>query len=183
MKVQTIKYSDKELLKKMDFIEYGWIDKNNKIYKDEDADKKNFENYKLQTPNEITKSKVGVCWDQVEFEREYLKNYSNLQSWFICYYINKDCPNHTFLTYMKNNSYYWFEHSWEKFRGIHRYKSLDSLLTDVRSKFIDFTLENKYIKDSLLIREYEKPEYGISVLEFYKHCEIKQAYCIRKGVV
>ena len=102
----------------MDDIDYGWIDKSGikHIY-----DFKTFSSdYLLQSPEEVIKNKVGVCWDQVELERHYFKN-DSVKTFFIVHYDNDKCPTHTFLTFQKDNKYYWFEHSWAIFRGIHEY--------------------------------------------------------------
>ena len=129
------------------------------------------DNYMLQTPQEVLKNEVGVCWDQVELERYLLKNNDwNIKTYFIVRY-DDICPTHTFLTFKKNNNYYWLEHAWEKFRGIHEYSSLNELLNDVKSKFIEFELKSNYQTNKLIIYEYKKPKYHISVAEFYKHCE------------
>ena len=73
---------------------------------------------------------------------------------------------HTFLTVEDNNKFYWFEHSWYPYRGIHEYDSLNELLKDVKLKFS----KNKNI-DDIVIYKYDKPKYGISSNEFFKHCE------------
>lgn len=161
---------DKEILKLMNNINYGYIDKQKKIH--EEIDEFFSDNYILQSPKELEKNKYGVCWDQVELERHYFEKYNfNIKTYFIVYYDNDKCPTHTFLVYEKNNKYYWFEHSWNRFRGIYEYGNLDKLLLDVKNKYIKYELENNYNKDNLIIYEYTKPEYNIGVLEFYKHCE------------
>ena len=118
----------------MENIEYGWMDKQGSKHKI--VDENYSDNYILQSPNEIIKNKVGVC-DKAK------------------------CPTHTFLTFEKDNKYYWFEHSWERFKGIHEYNSLQDLLINVRDKFIKYELNNNY----------KKPKFRLNVLEFYKHCE------------
>lgn len=154
----------------MSKINYGWVDKNN-IKHINDFDTYS-EEYMLQSPNDIIKSEVGVCWDQVELERYYFANVNvSIKTFFIVHYDNDKCPTHTFLIYEKNDKYYWFEHSWEKFRGIHKYDSLINLLNDIKNKFICYELHNEYNKNNLKIYEYNKPKYNISVQEFYKHCE------------
>lgn len=158
-----------DIMKLMNDIEYGWIDKNNNPHITVD----NFSNnYRLQSPDKLTKTKLGVCWDQVELERKYFsENNFNIKTYFIVYYDNDKCPTHTFLTFNKNNKFYWFEHSYEKFRGIHEYNTVKDLLLDVANKFIKDTTEYNYDKENLLIFEYKKPEYNISTQEFYNHCE------------
>lgn len=163
-------YNEFEITNLMKEIKYGWIDKNNNKYTIVNEDFSN--HYILQSPKEVIKTKLGVCWDQVELERYYFKgNDWNVKTYFLVHYGNDKCPTHTFLTFEKNNKHYWFEHSWEKFRGIHEYNSINELLLDVRKKFISYELNNQYEKSNLVLREYKKPKYHISVQEFYKHCE------------
>ena len=154
----------------MNDIEYGWIDKDKK--KHSIVDEAYSDNYILQNPREVIKNKIGVCWDQVELERYYLKaNDWNIKTYFLVHYDENKCPTHTFLTYEKDNHYYWLEHAWESFQGIHEYKSLKELLLDIKSKFITYELNNNYKKENLILYEYKKPKYHISVQDFYKHCE------------
>ena len=159
-----------EIMNLMNNINYGYIDINNNKYTIIDESFSN--NYILQSPLEVINNKIGVCWDQVELERYYFKdsNY-NIKTYFIVYYDNDKCPTHTFLTYNKYNKNYWFEHSWEIFKGIHEYNSLNNLLLDVKDKFIKYELNSIYNKDHLVIYEYTKPNYHINVQEFYRHCE------------
>ena len=161
-------YMEFDVMELMSDIEYGWVDKNNQ--KHMMPDDTYSDNYLLQTPKEVIKNKIGVCWDQVELERYYFKGY-DIKTYFIVHYDGDKCPTHTFLIFKKNNQYYWFEHSWEKYKGIHGYDTLKELLIDVKSKFIKTELHCDYILENLIIREYSKPKYHISVQEFYKHCE------------
>lgn len=163
-------YEPEEIMKLIDEIEYGWIDiYNNKNYK---VDNKFSDNYKLQSPDEIKKNKIGVCWDQVELERYYFKNSGyKINTYIIVHYDNDKCPSHTFLVYERDDFYYWFEHSWERFKGIYKYKNINELLYDVKNKFIKFELDNQFNENNLILREYKKPKFNISTKEFYKHCE------------
>lgn len=162
--------NENKIMKLMNLINYGWIDKNNVKHID---DFNTFSNeYILQSPEELIKNKVGTCWDQVELERYYFKDYNSfIKTFFIVHYDNNKCPTHTFLVFKKANYYYWFEHSWKKFRGIHKYNTLKELLLDVKNKFIQNELKNNFVENNLIIYEYDKPKYNISVKEFYKHCE------------
>ena len=64
-KIKDIEYEDiqspQELLKFMDKIKYGWIDSKGKKYKGEVDPEKFFKSYKLQTPEELKESEIGVC--------------------------------------------------------------------------------------------------------------------------
>lgn len=163
-------YNELEVMNLMNQIDYGWMDKNFKFHREVNNLFSN--NYILQEPREVVQNKVGICWDQVELERHYFKNNDwNIKTYFIVYYDNDKCPTHTFLSFQKNDNYFWFEHAWEKFRGIHQYSSLKELLTDIKSKFIENELNNNYDQTNLVIFEYQKPKYHISVQQFYRHCE------------
>lgn len=163
-------YNEFEVMDLMKNIKYGWVDKNNN--KHSIVDSSYSDNYILQSPHQVIKNKIGVCWDQVELERYYFKgNDWNIKTFFIVYYDGDKCPTHTFLTFEKNNKHYWFEHSWKKFSGIHEYESLKELLLDIKDKFINNELDNDYVLKNLVLYEYKKPKYNISVQEFYKHCE------------
>lgn len=163
-------YNEFEIMNLMEDIQYGWIDKNNNTY--QLVDQKFSHDYILQSPKEVLKNKIGVCWDQVELERYYFKgNDWNVKTFFLVHYDNAKCPTHTFLTFEKDNKYYWFEHSWEKFKGIHEYKTMKELLLDVKNKFIKNELNNNYVSNNLVMCEYKKPKFNISVQEFYTHCE------------
>ncbi len=157
-----------EIMDLMNNIEYGWLDKDyNKHYH---IDGSFSDNYILQSFKEIITNKVGVCWDQVELERYYFQGWS-IKTYFIVHYDDNKCPTHTFLTYTKNGKYYWFEHSWERFRGIHEYDLERDLLLDIKDKFIKYELNKQYNRENLILYEYEKPKSHISVREFYNHCE------------
>lgn len=163
-------YNEFEIMDLMKDIEYGWMDKNN--HKHSIVDETYSDNYVLQTPSEVLKNKLGVCWDQVELERYFFKGTDwDVSTYFLVYYDGDRCPTHTFLTFAKENKYYWFEHAWERFRGIHEYDSLNELLFDVKNKFIQWELNNEYIFENLVLREYKKPKFHISTPEFYNHCE------------
>ena len=158
-----------EIMDKMNQIEYGWVDKEgNPHIKLEGFS----ENYLLQKPEELIKSKLGVCWDQVELERYYFKEKGiDIKSYFIVYYDNKRFPCHTFISFEDNNKFYWFEHAWEKHKGIKEFNTLEELLKEVKEKFIELELKNEYDKDYLVIYNYSKPNKKLDTLEFYHHCE------------
>ena len=45
------------------------------------------------------------------------------------------------------------------------------MLIDIRNKFIKMELNSNYQENNLLLREYFKPKYNLSVKEFFNHCE------------
>ena len=163
-------YNELDIMDLMSNIEYGWLDKDD--VKHSFIDESFSDDYILQSPREVIKNKIGVCWDQVELERYFFRgNDWNIKTYFIVHYDGNKCPTHTFLTYEKNDKYYWFEHSWERFRGIHEYNTEKGLLLDIKDKFIRYELNNMYQNENLVLYEYKKPKYHISVQKFYNHCE------------
>ncbi len=156
----------------MEGIQYGFKDKmGNNLIDDENEWNNEFNNfYYLQSASELLKSKCGICWDQVELER-YLFNQNNIKckTYFI-FLDGKDyLPSHTFLVYICNNKYYWFEHSWTEYKGIHKYNSEIDLLNDVKEKF---QKEHYILKNAnIYLYENEKPKSHLRSNEFYKYIE------------
>lgn len=169
----------KEIMNIMETIEYGFKDKTGTNILDENPDW-NFDSYYLLNPNELLKSKCGTCWDQVELERKLFQdNNINCTTYFI-YITDEDMlPSHTFLTFEENNKYYWFEHSWFKYKGIHEYNSKLELLLDVKNKFIK---DHDYVNEDapLFVYEYDKPKEHISCPEFYKYIETQKLVKLNK---
>lgn len=107
-------------------IEYGFKDKDGINLINSEKWDTNFSSfYYLLSPEELLRSKCGVCWGQVELERRLFSDFGiGCNAYFI--YINdkKELPSHTFLTFQQNSKYYRFEHSWHDMGGIHEYNSL-----------------------------------------------------------
>ena len=159
-----------ELLDFMNDISYGYMDKDENIHKE--MDNSFADNFALESYMEVLNNKIGICWDQVELERYFFEN-KNIKhnTYFIVHYDNDKCPTHTFLIYEDNNKYYWFEHSWELYSGIHEYDSEELALKDIKNKFIKSEIDGEYNPMNLCIYKYDKPNSHIDCAEFYKHCE------------
>lgn len=134
-----------ELLKFMNTFDYEWMDKSGNFHNKMTSDM--YENYSLMSYEEVLKYKKGICTDQCEFERHWfdINNYQykvmNIQIF------RKDtAPGHVFLIYQDNNKYNWFENAWYDERGIHEYDSYETLINDIKNKFI---IQNS-IKDNEL---------------------------------
>lgn len=163
-------YTEEEIYNLLDTVTYGWMDKNKE--KHFSVDSSYFENYYLQTPKEVIQNKIGVCWDQVELERECFKKSPYLaQTYALVYYDNQSCPMHTFLVYKKGNQYYWFEHAFKKYKGIHAYPTLENLLFSVRSKFIEEEIKGAFLNKNLCLYEYFTLPKHSTCEEFYQHIE------------
>jgi len=157
-------------------IKYGFVSrKNAKIYSSDNVDFDNnfFDEYFLQTPDQLLISKQGVCFDQTELEREwFLKQEYEPKVFFLIFAKEKvhNLPAHTFLVYKNNNKFYWFENSFYNQRGIHEYEDLNSLIEDVKNKQFEFAKkEHGAVADDfkdIKICEYEVPEFGCNLEEF-----------------
>jgi len=161
----------------MNTIKYGYKDKfgNNIIDINPNKWENEFNNfYRLLTPDELLKTKCGICWDQVELERKLFDDNNIGCKTFFIYIKDKDMlPSHTFLTYENNNKYFWFEHSWSKYKGIHEYETLFDLLLDVQNKFKkDYSDVDE--SATLYLYEYKKPKHSISCNEFYEYIETQE---------
>ena len=173
-----------KILEGMEPIEYGFKDEkgNNIIITDPEKWDNEFDKfYFLQTPEELQKSKCGVCWDQVELERKLLEeNKIPSKTYFIYIFDDDMLPSHTFLTIEEEGRFYWMEHAWGVYKGVHEYKSEKELLEAVKKIFIKE--HSEVSKGSpLYIYEYKKPQAKITCDEFYKYIETQN--CVLKTKV
>lgn len=160
----------------MNQMEYGFKDSSgqNIINNLEKWDNEFDKFYYLQTPEELLISKCGVCWDQVELERKlFSDNNINFKTYFIYIIDNDMLPYHTFLVYNDDKNYYWFEHSWGEYKGIHKYNSIKNLFDDVIYKFKNSHKEVRK-NSKVFLYEYEKPKYHITCNDFYKYIETQK---------
>lgn len=157
-----------EIMAILNEIEYGFKDENNINLIDTDKWDVFYSFYYLLTPEEVLSKKCGVCWDQVELERKLFSDNSiECETYFIYLDDKRQLPSHTFLTFELNNKYYWFEHAWGNMQGIHEYKNILELLSDVKDKFIKDHEEEKDF--DVVLYKYNQPNYHISCDEFYEH--------------
>lgn len=144
-------------------IKYGFLGTDNKIH----FDFNNQFEYKLQSPYQVYNNKVGVCWDQTFFEKYIFQNqfHKDCNVYFIIT-DNDDNTTHTFITYKENNNICYFENSYEKYRGIHIFKT--------EKDVIDFVVSN--MKSDFKFNKYEihdikgNPKYGCKGSEFFSFC-------------
>ena len=91
----------KEIDKEMSLIQYGWVDNNGNKH----TDMTHFaEKYILQMPDQLLKSRLGICWDQVELQRKLFTDAGiAARSFFIVHYDGDKCPTHTFTIFEYND--------------------------------------------------------------------------------
>lgn len=155
----------------MNEINYGVPnEKNENLLELMDEDEVFNKYYYLQTPEELLKSKLGVCWDQVELERKFLESKNlSVKTYFICTYDDDNLPSHTFLTFKDKDLYCWYEHSWFAEKSIKKYETLELLLKDVKKRFINSHEANE--DAPTLIYEYQTPPSHINCQGFYEYVE------------
>ena len=164
----------KDLLKYMeDNINYGYVSSDGTIYNSDSINWKNWSfNCIVQDSDGILDTKYGTCWDQVELERKWFSEHNYIfKTLFMAFNINyeNDLPTHTFLVFYENSKWYWFEHSFYDYKGIHEFKDLNRLIEYVKECQIRYVYKNKNIKfnsNDILVFEYDKPNKNMNVDEY-----------------
>ena len=126
-----------ELLKWMDCIQYGWMDKDNKKYT-EFGDLW-WKKYTFLPPDEVEKYKVGTCYEQAIYASHIFDKLGISHK--VLWAANSDkelddnADTHAFLIYKKGKKWFWFEHSWGPEKGIHGpFDSIDDLKEEYKKR-------------------------------------------------
>lgn len=96
--------------------------------------------WKLKSPSELEKTKIGNCHDQSLFLYNIMKErgYDCGQLFFIEFNTGDDVggKTHTLTWIKEGGKYYWLEHAWDKFIGVNGpYDSLEAIKNDVHTKW------------------------------------------------
>lgn len=163
-----------ELMEWMDCIQYGWFDKSKNINGtgENDSTEKLCNEYKLQSPLQLLRSKVGLCWDQVELERLWFDKHNIPHAViFVEADDGEDKPTHTFLIFKEpgeSGEVYWFDHAWREI-GIKKYKDLSSCLKEAVKKTVA-SFNTK--ADEIIVRKLCHPmRPGMKCEAYYKVAE------------
>lgn len=157
---------------------YGWVDKNGNHHEGVNDAK----TYSLQSPEELMKSKVGICWDMTELARSFFKNMTNLkfETYYLFYDDDSGCPSHSILVFYKDSKVYWFEPMLQDencyYSGIHEYSNIEKLLDDFQIRFIKISLFNHLIPKSynrkrFYLYRYQQPNYHINGYQMRNHID------------
>lgn len=162
----------KKLYERMLKINYGYLDKSGKTHIGYDISKEDFfHKYIIQSPEEVLKNNVGVCWDMTELERDFCeKNKIPCKCFFAL--VNKDDNTHTFLTFEDKGKLFYFERSWDSFKGIYQTGNLEEVFDVLADNFKE---QEKLLNCPKIKRisfyEYPKPiKYHLDCISFQKHC-------------
>ena len=167
--LQSLKLeTPEELLKWMDRIEYGWMDKNHKKYTDFDvADdpKLWWNNCVIATPEEVYKYKIGTCYEKTWFEHYFFKKWNREHKLIHIQQYYTRC--HSFVAYRQIDKWMYFEHSFGEFRGIRGpFNSIDQITRLVYS-FMEKVEKGGKGYNSVEI-DPRKLKPSMTVQEFYK---------------
>ena len=156
-------------------INYGYLGKSGRVYHFDDSDfnDKWFDEYILESKEDILKTLYGNCWDQVELERYWFKkNGYEIKTIYEMVKLNYDnnYPSHSFLIFKdKEGCWNWFENADYENRGIHKFDSIDELLKYQYSKYLDFLKTFNITDDEIkkiILTEFGEPKSNISALEY-----------------
>ena len=147
-------------------IEYAWMDKDYKKY--DDFGMEWWDNYRLLLPDEIVKYGVGTCFEQALLAKQVFdKDFPDLETKLI-FLGTKDRNDHLILIYKRDDMWFWFEHSFEMFRGIHGPYGSNKKASEDAAKAMK--IHDASIKEKIKILEVDPKDYQtkLSGKEFYK---------------
>lgn len=130
-------------------------------------------NYRLLSPEEFVKYHGGVCWDYVEFGRDYLSKIGGIP--FHQFYIVTDTPDydtHTFIVCRNpDDSYVYVESSFKKVAdmigGYKRFEHLDDILDLITTTMFDYNGNDKLPEFKYDVLTFEgHPPYGSTCKEY-----------------
>lgn len=125
---------------------------------------------KFLSIDEILENKYGDCHDQSNLEYQVFKKLGlKCGRIFMVEYKNwykGGGSTHTITWFIRNNKYYWFEHSWQNERGIHGpYESINDLKIDIFNKW---NFEKDY--DKLYMSNVGNVKPGMTLDEYCNCC-------------
>ena len=186
----------KELMEFMDqYIQYGMVDKDGRVYKWEDADyqKACVDKWYLKSTEDIIKTGYAHCWDQTELERDWFKkNNYEFKTIFVIFLHNTKYPYvcHSYLIYKdKNtNTWNWFEHADYQNRGIHSFDSAEKCILAQRCSHIEFNKSIGYPVDEEIINclhmyEYQKPKEKCNNKEYFDNIFSEKSIDITNNIL
>lgn len=152
--------SFKEFAEYVKKIEYGYIDKNNIIHKDEFTNPVN--DYHLQKTEETIKNNIGLCFDIVEMYRSYLRRKNlHCESYYLEYSDKDILESHAFMIEKKPNNL-WYEcidNSWVNDFKQKGFKDKDLLIKSIYEWFQNY-VEKEYKnvnKTKFYMNKYSEP--------------------------
>lgn len=155
-----------KLLSLMKPIVYGYLDHDkNKHF---DTDDQFSHRYYLQAPWQLERSQIGVCWDQVEYERDFfVKKNLKCKTLAIVADDGENLPTHSMLYFKTDKQFCWLEHSWAQYRGLWYFDTEKALREKLATRFLS-GLQFYY---GWKIVQYDQPMFGINCDQYYQHLD------------
>lgn len=105
----------------------------------------------LMSPLEVFLTLQGSCHDQVMFEYSELEEMGlkpHAKFLMIVDDNNRGLETHSFVYYIQDDKYCWFENAWEAQRGIHKFDSYDAMISYITEQYRPHVSNNKlYLAD------------------------------------
>lgn len=130
-----------------------------------------FKSYYLQTPEELIFSKCGLCYDQVEFEKDWLLyNGYDVYTFFCTFH------HHSFLIFSsgEGKKYYLIERTFKETNGIYEASSLNEAVKLYVAQQL-YHNPNISIHD-IQIYQYSTVNYGVGFYEFIEGVKARERY-------
>lgn len=171
-------------------INYGYLGKSGRVYHFDDHDFNDnwFDDYILESKEDILRTLYGNCWDQVEIERYWFEK-KGYEVKTIYQMVNLDYnnsyPTHSFLIFRdKDNTWNWFENSDFKNRGIHKFDSINKLLKYQYNKYLEllktFDISDDEI-NKIIFTEFTRPTSNISASDYLEFVINSKPIFINEG--
>ncbi len=124
------KNTPQEVMEFMDNIKYGWMGTDDKLRDNTIKDIQKF--YRVQSTEELLKTKLGICIDDVELERKlFSPNYQTKSFAIITSHMF-----HAFLLLEKDGIFTYFEYSSYPDRGIYHFLTEEEAIEFALNNFI-----------------------------------------------
>jgi hypothetical protein len=163
----------RDLIDKSKDMQYGWVDdqQNRHVgYLDADEERRNqFDaNYKMPTPEQVEKARLGICWDKAEMIKKQLRDVAGVDVPVKTIYFELASGNtHTFPVFQDEDKWYWAESSWGKNKAVFGpFKSPKEIAIRAAKRMRS---ENKTRSPLRAATEYsDYPEFGMSPDQFMR---------------
>jgi hypothetical protein len=157
-----------KLLTSMKDVKYGFLNRDDKkIHSVDDWEEE--DQYVLQSPQQFHRTRTGLCWDRVEYQRYVFENTIKLP--FKTFYNDSSRTGpgtnyaHTVLVFERDNTYWLMDttkDSKSKIKGIHPYVDMNTIYRLLKQDVPELKKFTLY--------EYDKPrKYGITLRQFLTH--------------
>jgi len=159
-----------EFYNKLKDKKYGWHDKNNKLHR-KLSDGNFTKNFKMKKLKDIEERHHAICWEMCELERDFFKKRKIKHK--VIFMVSREDKKyycHTFLVFYLDGYWYYFEASWDRMKGVHKYKKLEDIFEYLKDNFSDFMKKDDYDRSKISFYEYRRPLFVKSCNMFYFHC-------------